>query len=70
MFLHVIGSRLALILLLMTLLHSCGRSGDFHKEIAPADEPEATEETATADSAGKLSDAQRLLLRQLELFPR
>lgn len=59
-----------LMLLSAAGLPSCGRSGDFHKEIEPEAEAEATDEAVAADSAGKLTAAQKLVLRQLELFPR
>lgn len=52
---------IALVLLVMATMHSCGRSGDFHKTV---------EEEKVAEPASEEEAAAGKLLRKLELFPR
>lgn len=54
---------ICLMLAVMATMHSCGRSGDFHKRVDEVKEEEAADgEGGEAEAAG--------MLKKLELFPR
>ncbi len=52
---------IGLMLLVMATMHSCGRSGDFHKTV---------EQEKEAEPASEEEEGTGKLLRKLELFPR